>query len=63
MGRKEIWLNEARIISEVITSAPFVDISRRISADEFARRQQALIFELDKIGIKAAIVYSDEHYY
>ena len=62
MGREMNWLDEARIISEVITRAPFIDATKRISSDEFARRQHALIHELDRIGIQAAIVYSDEHY-
>jgi Xaa-Pro aminopeptidase len=62
MNRTESWKKEADIISEVLGRAPHVDSSIRVSSCEFLRRQKSVVDELQKAGIKAAFVYSDEHY-
>jgi len=62
MNRFGEWLDEARIIGDVLRDAPDIDRDLRVSSGEFKRRWKRVIEELDKIGLKAAIVYSDEHY-
>ncbi|NJD02504.1 MAG: M24 family metallopeptidase [Ruminiclostridium sp.] len=62
MKRFGNWLEEARIIGDVLREAPDIDRDLRVSSGEFKRRWKRVIEELDKAGLKAAIVYSDEHY-
>ncbi|HHW49600.1 MAG TPA: M24 family metallopeptidase [Clostridiaceae bacterium] len=62
MERIKEWINEARIIGEILKDAPNIDREFRVSTEEFKRRQQAVIDALEKNGLQAAIVYSDEHY-
>jgi len=62
MERFKEWLNEARIIGDILKDAPNIDREFRVSTNEFKRRQQAVIEALEKNGLQAAIVYSDEHY-
>ena len=62
MNRYKDWLKEAKIISKVLQDSPEIDRELRVSSGEFKRRQDKVMEELGKLGIKAAIVYSDEHY-
>jgi len=62
MERIAQWSKEARIISKVLENAPKINKELRVSTNEFKRRQKAVIDALEKVGLKAAIVYSDEHY-
>ena len=62
MNRNSQWLEEAKIISSVLSKAPTIDREFRISTDEFKTRQQKVIKALEQAGLDAAIVYSDEHY-
>jgi hypothetical protein len=56
------WLEDAKIVNGVLSKAPSIDINLRIGIDEFKTRQKQVIAALDKAGIQAAFVYSDEHY-
>lgn len=62
MKRYSDWFEEARIISEILKDSPEIDRELRVSPGEFKRRRVKIMQELDKLGVKAAIVYSDEHY-
>ena len=61
-NRSSQWLEEARIVSKVLNNAPAIDKDLRIKTAEFQKRQQNVIAALEKAGIQAAFVYSDEHY-
>lgn len=56
------WMQEAKIISKVLQDSPAVNKNLRISKEEFKRRQMKVMDKLEKMGLDAAIVYSDEHY-
>ncbi len=56
------WLEEAAIISKVLSNTPSIDKDLRIETAEFKARQQKVIKALEKAGLEAAFVYSDEHY-
>jgi len=56
------WLEEAKIISKVLSDSPKIDKQKRIGKNEFRQRQKKVIDEITKEGIDAAFVYSDEHY-
>lgn len=62
MVRINEWMKEAGIIADILKGAPKIDKLTRVSTNEFSRRQDAVFKELNKIGLKTAIVYSDEHY-
>lgn len=62
MYNKEQWLNDARIVAEVLENAPKIDKFLRVGLEEFQARQQNVIAALIENGIDAAFVYSDEHY-
>lgn len=62
MNRYRDWVKEAKIISRILKDSPEIDREFRVSSGEFKRRQDKVMEELRKLGIKAAIVYSDEHY-
>lgn len=62
MHRGTEWMDEAKIICNVLEETPKVNKSIRISTVEFKRRQTAVMDQLKKAGLDAAIVYSDEHY-
>ena len=56
------WLEEAKIISKVLSDSPKIDKQKRIGKNEFRQRQKKVIDAITKEGIDAAFVYSDEHY-
>ncbi len=56
------WLKDSRKISKVLSDAPVIDKTLRVEKQEFLHRQQKVIKALEKAGLEAAIVYSDEHY-
>lgn len=63
MGERQIeWLEEAKVLSHIIAKAPYIDKNLRIGTEEFKYRQKRVIEALDRAGLKAAFVYSDEHY-
>lgn len=56
------WLEEAKIISKILSDSPKIDKQKRIGKNEFRQRQKKVIDAITKEGIDAAFVYSDEHY-
>jgi Xaa-Pro aminopeptidase len=60
--RSTQWLEEAKIISRILSGAPAIDRDLRIETAEFQARQRKVIEALEQAGLQAAIVYSDEHY-
>lgn len=56
------WLEEAKIISKILSNSPNIDKKARIEPEEFKERQRKVIESIKKEGIDAAFVYSDEHY-
>ena len=56
------WLEDAKIISQVLSNAPSIDKNLRVGTAEFKARQQNVIQALEGVGLQAAFVYSDEHY-
>lgn len=56
------WKSDAKIISGVLAKAPSIDKNLRIQTSEFAVRQDKLMKALEKAGLDAGFVYSDEHY-
>jgi Xaa-Pro aminopeptidase len=62
LERSGKWLEEAKIISQVLSKSPSIDKNLRIGTGEFKQRQKNVIDALTKAGIQAAFVYSDEHY-
>ncbi|MCL5072713.1 MAG: M24 family metallopeptidase [Actinobacteria bacterium] len=56
------WIQEAKIISKILSNAPEINKEKRIELEEFKDRQSKLIKSINNKGIDAAIVYSDEHY-
>lgn len=56
------FLEEAKVISKILSSSPKIDKNKRIEIDEFKERQRKVIEAITKEGIDVAIVYSDEHY-
>ena len=62
MNRYGNWLKEAEIISGVLKDSPDIDRELRVSPAEFKRRRDTVWRALEKAGVQAAIVYSDEHY-
>ena len=60
--RSSEWLEEAKIISRILSNSPNIDKKLRISSEEFKQRQQKVIEAIKKEGIDAAFVYSNEHY-
>ncbi|MFO7928667.1 MAG: M24 family metallopeptidase [Candidatus Humimicrobiaceae bacterium] len=61
-NRSSEWLKEAKIISKILSKTPVIDKEKRITRKEFKERQDKVIEALQREGIDAAIVYSDEHY-
>ena len=61
-NRNSQWLEEARIISKILSNAPSINKDKRIGLKEFKERETKLMKLLADAGIDAAIVYSDEHY-
>ncbi len=61
-NRNSQWLEEANIVSKILSDAPAIDKKKRIGTEEFKDRQQKVIDAILKQGVDAAIVYSDEHY-
>lgn len=57
------WKEEAETVSKVLEQAPTIDKNKGITPEEFAARQRKVIEALDKVGLTAAVVYSDEHYH
>ncbi|MES0342059.1 MAG: M24 family metallopeptidase [Candidatus Humimicrobiaceae bacterium] len=62
VNRNSQWLEEANIVSKILSDAPAIDKKKRIGTEEFKDRQQKVIDAILKQGVDAAIVYSDEHY-
>lgn len=56
------WLEDAKKVAKVLQKAPPIDKNLRISTEEFRRRQKQVIEALERRGVDAAFVYSDEHY-
>lgn len=56
------WRREAELVAQVMEGAPEIDKHIAISKDEFAARWRKLMGCLEKAGLDAGIVYSDEHY-
>lgn len=61
-SRNSQWLEEAKIISKILSDSPKIDKQKRIGKNEFRQRQKKVIDAITKEGIDAAFVYSDEHY-
>ncbi|MDD5623058.1 MAG: M24 family metallopeptidase [Actinomycetota bacterium] len=61
-NRSSEWLEEAKIISKILSNSPNIDKKLRISPEEFKRRQQKIIEAIKKEKIDAAFVYSNEQY-
>ena len=61
-SRSSQWLEEAKIISKILSDSPKIDKQKRIGKNEFRQRQKKVIDAIIKEGIDAAFVYSDEHY-
>jgi len=61
-NRNSEWIQEAKIVSKILSNAPFIDKEKRIGPEEFKKRQEKLIDAITREGLDAAIVYSDEHY-
>lgn len=61
-SRSSQWLEEAKIISKILSDSPKIDKQKRIGKNEFRQRQKKVIDAITKEGIDAAFVYSDEHY-
>ena len=62
ISRSSKWLEEAKIISKILSSSPDINKKARIELEEFKERQRKVIEAIKKEGIDAAFVYSDEHY-
>ena len=62
VDRWATWRQEAEIVGEVLRQAPTVDKCARIPRSNFQRRQRAVVEALDRAGLDAGVVYSDEHY-
>lgn len=60
--RSKQWLKEAKTISKILEKSPDIDKNKRITTQEFKKRQQNVIDALDKNNLDCAFVYSDEHY-
>lgn len=58
----ETWMQKAQKVQKILERAPKFDKELRVEGEEFHRRQQALIAQLEKAGLDCALVYSDEHY-
>lgn len=56
------WSKDAQNVAKILSDAPEVDKQKRIEIKEFKDRQDKVIKALQKNGIDAALVYSDEHY-
>jgi hypothetical protein len=56
------WSKDAIVISKLLSNASRIDKGKRIQEKEFKERQRKVIEALNKRGIDAAFVYSDEHY-
>ena len=61
-SRSSEWLEEAKIISKIISNSSSIDKNVRIEPEEFKQRQKKVIDAIIKEGIDAAFVYSNEHY-
>lgn len=61
-SRSSQWLEEAKIISKILSDSPKIDKQKRIGKNEFRQRQKKVIDAITKEGIDATFVYSDEHY-
>lgn len=61
-SRSSEWLEEAKIISKIISNSSSIDKNVRIEPEEFRQRQKKVIDAIIKEGIDAAFVYSNEHY-
>ena len=61
-NRSGQWLEEAKVISNILSKSPKIDKQKRIGPDEFRQRQKNVIEAIKREGIDAAFVYSDEHY-
>jgi Xaa-Pro aminopeptidase len=62
ISRSSKWLEEAKIISKILSSSPDINKKDRIELEEFKERQRKVIEAIKKEGVDAAFVYSDEHY-
>jgi Xaa-Pro aminopeptidase len=60
--RSSQWLEEAQIVSRILSHAPKIDKQKRAGRAEFEARRQKVIVALAEAGVDAAFVYSDEHY-
>jgi hypothetical protein len=58
----EGWLSDAGKIAGVLSDAPSIDKTLRVEKEEFLQRQRKVIDALERAGLEAAFVYSDEHY-
>ncbi|MDZ7838540.1 MAG: M24 family metallopeptidase [Actinomycetota bacterium] len=56
------WSKDAQNVAKILANAPDIDKQKRIEIEEFKDRQNKVIEALQKNGIDAALVYSDEHY-
>ncbi len=62
MNRSSEWLQEAKIISKILSDSPTIDKKYRIKPEEFKERQVKVQKAIEKEGIDVAIVFSNEHY-
>ncbi len=56
------WKKEAEIVADVLKRAPSFDKEYRIPESEFKARAKKVYEAMEKAGIDAGFVYSDEHY-
>jgi hypothetical protein len=58
----ENWVKDSVKIAKVLSRAPSIDKTLRVEKEEFLQRQGKVIGALERAGVDAAFVYSDEHY-
>jgi Xaa-Pro aminopeptidase len=62
MMKSDSWAHDAAGIARILSKAPSIDKTLRVEKEEFLQRQQDVVHALEKAGLEAAFVYSDEHY-
>lgn len=61
-NRSSEWLQEAKIISKILSNSPTINKNSRIKSEEFKERQEKVRKAIEKAGIDVAIIFSNEQY-